>query len=89
MSKERVEYTPSGAQNGARLLFAVGGLGAGWYLYRTNIIQDSAKLGYSFTPPLRIKTTYLLYATTIAGYFVGGMIGNAIYGRPKPIKSTT
>jgi len=88
MSKERVEYTPSGAQNGARLVFAVGGLAAGWYLYRANIIQDTAKAGYSFTPPLRFKTTYLLYATTIAGYFVGGVIGNALYGKPKPIKST-
>jgi len=88
MSNERVEYTPSGAQTGARLLFAVAGLGGGWYLYRSNIIQDSAKAGYSFTPPLRIKTTYLLYATTVAGYFIGGAIGNAIYGKPKAIKQT-
>jgi len=88
-SNDRVEYTPDDAQKGAKLLFAVGGLGVGWYLYRTNTIQDVAHAGYSFKPPLRFKTTYLLYATTLAGWFVGGVVGNAIYGKPKRITRQT
>jgi hypothetical protein len=35
--------------------------------------------------PLRVKTTYLLYAATIAGYFAGKLIFGAI----APIKKAT
>ena len=42
----------------------------------------------SFRPPFRVKTTYLLYATTIAGYFVGGAVGNILYGNPNKKQTT-
>ena len=45
----------------------------------------------SFRPPFRVKTTYLLYTTTVLGYLVGGVVGNILYGNPnaKPKAKTT
>jgi len=88
--REEVTETPAptGAQTGAKLFFATVGLGAGWYLYQTGVVQDATPTQtYSFKPPYRLKTTYLLYATTIAGYLVGGVIGNALYGQSKKPKA--
>ena len=41
----------------------------------------------SFKAPYRVKTTYLLYATTALGWVVGGMVGRALYGNPNAKKT--